>query len=82
MALVDLGTTVVLDAHNLKAGMYVRIEKEVFIVDRIVDGSRVVLRPLPLWQRVIVWISDHKVLVIFSLVFLIVLGIMFIRSKG
>ena len=70
--LIDLGTTVVLDAHNLIEGQYVTIangsaQGEVFIVGKILDGTRIILRPLTFWERFTYRLNQNKSKVIFTL---------------
>lgn len=87
MELADLGSSVVLDAHNMYEGMYVSIDaggrKKTLVISKIVDDTKIILRPLTKWESTKLWFRDHKVLATISLVILLVLGIMVVRSlKG
>jgi hypothetical protein len=77
MQLVDLGTTVVLDAHNMYEGMNVELvdangRKKMFAISKIVDNSQIILRPIVGWERFMVWVSDHIVLAALSFAFPII----------
>lgn len=80
----DLGTGIVLDAHNMYEGMYVEIQgndgkKRPFIISKLVDDHQIVMRPLTTWESVRYNIQHHKVLaslVTISLAILTSLAIM------
>ena len=80
----DLGTGIVLDAHNMYEGMYIEIQddmgkKRLFVISKIEDDTKIIMRPLTLWERFTYHVRKHKVLATISLVFLIVLGIIVVR---
>ena len=61
MSLVDLGTSVVLDAANMSIGMHLVINGQVFIIQQIHNQS-VVLRPLTTWELIKFRVMTHKIL--------------------
>jgi hypothetical protein len=49
---INLGTAAVLDASKLVPGSYVEIDKEVFVVGKVVDDLHVYFRPASFWELV------------------------------
>ena len=85
----DLGTGIVLDAHNTYEGMHVEIQgndgkKRPFII-KLVNDHQIIMRPLTRWESVRYNMRQHKVLaalVTIVLAILISLGIMAVFLKG
>jgi hypothetical protein len=80
MALVDLGTSVVLDAHSMYEGMYVVIDKQVFVVSKMVDSTKIILRPLTTKEWIMYQLNKYKVLITFSLVFLGIIVVLLLKG--
>ena len=70
--LVDLGTSVVLDAHNMIEGMHVEMEGQVLVISKIVNKSQVILRPLTTSElieyRLVNFWHKHKIVCIIAVV--------------
>jgi hypothetical protein len=61
MSLVDLGTSVVLDATNMNIGMHLVINGQVFVISQI-QSQNVVLRPLTTLELIKFRLMTHKIL--------------------